>query len=355
MRAAIPTTIFMTLLVAMSVVLAGVASALALARPDAERLDADLASLIRADYSADPEGTTLAPLDKGIIDVARQDEDNLREISGVEIVPVFVLDDPGDGTLTPGDGGSTPGDGGSSPDDGGSTPGAGGSTPGDGGGTPGDGGGSPGSTPTPTPTPAPAPAPGPTPTPKPPPPPSGSWTFYLHNNPSPPTGNTASQPVLPIDLTAPTATWLRNYDTDRDGVPGLLIAKGGSGAGETNPVKHQAWRSPVLASDLTIQGTVVVELWSAMKNFNPTKGGTVSVYLRDFDGSGYVTIAAASRDQGGSAGWGLKTFDLSLGSYALSAGHMLELKVIVEGSSDDDMWFAFDTSAYPSRVQITIK
>ena len=93
MRAAIPTTIFVTLLVAMSVVLAGVASALALARPDAERLDADLASLIRADYSADPEGTRLAPLDEGIIEDVRQDQRNLQEeIAGVEIVPVFILD-----------------------------------------------------------------------------------------------------------------------------------------------------------------------------------------------------------------------------------------------------------------------
>ncbi|MCH7522537.1 MAG: hypothetical protein IH920_02030, partial [Chloroflexi bacterium] len=122
-----PLVVFIASLIAISVVLAGVASALALARPDVERLDADLASLIRADYSADPDGTTLAPLDEGIIDVARQDEDNLREISGVEIVPVFVLDDPGDGGGTPGDGGGTPGDGGTGSGDGGT--GSGDSTP----------------------------------------------------------------------------------------------------------------------------------------------------------------------------------------------------------------------------------
>ena len=77
----------------MSVVLAGVASALAVARPDVERLDADLASLIRADYSADPEGRRLAPLSNEIVEVVRQDQRNLQEeIAGVEIVPVFILD-----------------------------------------------------------------------------------------------------------------------------------------------------------------------------------------------------------------------------------------------------------------------
>ena len=73
----------------MSVVLAGVASALAVARPDVERLDTDLASLIRADYSADLDGTRLAPLEGQIIDAVRRDEAQLlMDVSGVEIVPV---------------------------------------------------------------------------------------------------------------------------------------------------------------------------------------------------------------------------------------------------------------------------
>ena len=124
----------MTLLVAISVVLAGVASALAPARPNAEHLDADLASLIRADYSADPEGRRLAPLSNEIVEVVRQDERNLQEeIAGVEIVPVFILDPSSD---------SGPGDSDS---------------------------GSPAPSPTPedTPTPAPTPTPGPTHTPTP--------------------------------------------------------------------------------------------------------------------------------------------------------------------------------------------
>ena len=163
--------------------------------------------------------------------------------------------------------------------------------------------------------------------------------------------------MLPIDLTPPTTTVLYNYDTDRDAFPGRVIQKGASGPSETNPTKYQAWRGPVLASDLAIQGTVVVQLWSAMKDFQQGKGGTVTVYLREFDGSSYTEIAEASMSdpdwQGGSSSWVLKTFKLSVSSYTVPPGHMLELKVIVESSSNDDLWFAYDTAAYRSRVTIT--
>ncbi len=90
MRAAVPTTILIASLVAISVILAGIASTLALARPNVERLDADLAALIQADYSADPEGTRLAPLDERIIEDVRDDEQRLQSgSSDIEIIPVF--------------------------------------------------------------------------------------------------------------------------------------------------------------------------------------------------------------------------------------------------------------------------
>ena len=76
-------------IVAASLLLVALASTCALARAQVERLDADLASVIRADYSADPRGVTLAPLTQGIVDVARRDESRLQAtIPGIEIVPV---------------------------------------------------------------------------------------------------------------------------------------------------------------------------------------------------------------------------------------------------------------------------
>ncbi len=49
--------------------------------------------------------------------------------------------------------------------------------------------------------------------------------YFMHNNPTPPTGDTSSQVSLPLNTTSPIAT-LYNYDQDRDAFAGLLIAKG---------------------------------------------------------------------------------------------------------------------------------
>jgi hypothetical protein len=159
-----------------------------------------------------------------------------------------------------------------------------------------------------------------------------------------------------MDATPPTTSILYNYDTDRDAFPGLLIAKGGSGADEDEPRKYQAWRTPVFGASLVIQGNVTVNLWSAMKNFDGAKGGAVTVYLCDFDGSDYVELGsdtlADSTWQDGTPSWVLKTFQFSVGPHTVAPGHSLELKVIVENSSDDDMWFAYDTAARKSRIHV---
>ena len=78
-----------SLIVVASFLLVALASTCALVRAQVKTVDADLASVIRADYSADPRGATIAPLTEGIVDVARRDESRLQErIPGIEIVPV---------------------------------------------------------------------------------------------------------------------------------------------------------------------------------------------------------------------------------------------------------------------------
>ena len=157
-------------------------------------------------------------------------------------------------------------------------------------------------------------------------------------------------PVLPV------APILYNYDTDRDTHEGLVIAKGGSGPNEGDDAKHQHWQTPAFPAAVTIQGDATVHLWSGMKDFEEDNGGAVTVYLRDFDGWSYVELGsytvADTPWQGGSS-WVQKTFRFPVGTYTLAPGHSLELVVVVDGSSDDDMWFAYDTNDRKSRVAVS--
>lgn len=53
------------------------AAALALGRPRIERLNTEMASRLEADYSADPRGLVIAPLDPAVVSAAAQDEQAL--------------------------------------------------------------------------------------------------------------------------------------------------------------------------------------------------------------------------------------------------------------------------------------
>ena len=184
MRRAAPIALLIAYLVALSIVLAGVASTFALAHQGTRNLRAELASQLRADYSADPAGTTLAPLEDGILEAARQDEQRLRQGgSAVEIIPVVRI--PGSPGWNP-TGGTPPGDV-AVP---GLTPAAGatpvaGETPTPGATPPAGTTPSPGPTPTPTPAP-PTPARTPTPTPTPAPTPNATPTPVVTPACSPP-------------------------------------------------------------------------------------------------------------------------------------------------------------------------
>jgi len=179
---------------------------------------------------------------------------------------------------------------------------------------------------------------------------------YLHNNPTPPSADTTSQVDLPFDQAAPTATTLYNYDTNRDALAGLLIAKGATGAGEIEATKYQNWRSSPLGSAMTINGTVNVVLWSAMKEFATGIQGSVTVFLRDYNGSTYTEICNGTLTeanwQAGATSWVQKTVSFSCPSYTIAAGNRLEVKLIVNGAAANDMWFAYDTTAYNSRLEL---
>jgi hypothetical protein len=368
MRKLAPPVLLGALLVAISISLAAVAASLAVARPARAELDANLGSYLTADYSVGEGTAPVAPLDPRIVDVARNDEAGITSNPDAEIVDIYYVNppDPNDDsddndifvdvppTPAPNE---TPTPAPTRLSDGrtptptprpGETPGATlppGSTA-----TPTPRPGTPGPTPkpstaTPKPaTPTPPPTPAPTPTPTPPPTPG---VYYLHNNPSPPTGNTASQHDLSCSTTVPTANTLYNYDTDEDSAPGRSIKKGGTGPNEADNRRHQHWTTPAMPTAVSINGNVRVDLWTAAKDFgNGSIHGTV--YLADVFGPSRTLLAQAGFAFQGQASFSQSTVFMGV-NHTLAAGHSLELMVISPNSSSDDLWIAYDTTAYKSR------
>jgi hypothetical protein len=157
-----------------------------------------------------------------------------------------------------------------------------------------------------------------------------------------------------MDSTAPTAETLHNYDADRDDFPGLLIKKGGNEDRYSFPGGNfQNWRYTAPAGGLVLAGNVEVTLFSAMKDFTADKRGHIQVYLRDCTGNSCTTIASGSLDRGqwnDVSGWSEDTIVLSGVDYTVAAGRQLELKILVDDDSDDDMCFAYDTTTHQARL-----
>jgi len=129
-----------------------------------------------------------------------------------------------------------------------------------------------------------------------------------------------------------------------DGDDGFVITLAVSSAGE-------------IISGCEIDGDVDLTLWTGMKDFGQAKRGVIVAYLRDFDGSSsYNEITSETLDapdwQGGSETWIETPFTFSGVSYNIPLGHYLEVKVVVDDASDDDMWFAYDITDYKSRIEL---
>ena len=188
--------------------------------------------------------------------------------------------------------------------------------------------------------------------------------LYLHDHPTPPTGDTTSRRDLPLDNGAPTAGELHNYDTDRDAFPGILVQKGGSGAGETDPTKAQGWRFAAPQAGIRLAGDVELTFFAGMKDFDTsssslTKRGFVRAFLRDCPATGSggcTTIASGSVDRrrwhGGVDDWIEQTITFASVDHTVAQGRVLEVKLTVDGRADDDMWFAYDTTAQPARLTV---
>lgn len=186
---------------------------------------------------------------------------------------------------------------------------------------------------------------------------SGSWAFYLHNNPTPPTANTTAQYNLTMTITAPTATTLHNYDTDSANRPGRGVTRANPpSAGLTTAHQYVNWRTPVLANALTLTGSVTVDFWSATNTATANRTGSLIAYLRDYNPTAgtYVEIANATYTGAYAVGRTYYERPITIAATAtVAAGHQLEVKLeSPRATSQNNMLVAYDTTAYPSILRV---
>lgn len=178
-------------------------------------------------------------------------------------------------------------------------------------------------------------------------------SYYFQNSVT--GGDTVAQADMPMSETVPTAATLANYDTDYDAYAGRVVARGGSGADELVLAKAAGWRYQ-LPGRTTFRGNALVDLRAAMRGFTPTTSATLRVFLRaQLTGTAYTTVATASVALPASASGTFQSVQASLPvDFELPRNRRLEVKVEVDATSQDDVWLAYGTSAYPARVRMPV-
>jgi hypothetical protein len=129
---------------------------------------------------------------------------------------------------------------------------------------------------------------------------SGNPTYYLHNSPTPPVGDTDAQANLAMDEDDPTAENLYNYDQNYDSNPGRRVEQSSGGPDGLELKEYQNWLTDPYSEATYFQGTAIVSLYIAPDGFNFDNAGSFRAYLRDYDpvSETYTEIASADYEIG---------------------------------------------------------
>ena len=187
---------------------------------------------------------------------------------------------------------------------------------------------------------------------------TGAWatatTWYLHNNPTPPTGNTAPQFNLALNATSPTATTLYNYDTGCDSRAGRTLTRGTGLITEAGSCRYATWRSTALAAARTFNGTATLSIW-ARKTSTGGTSPTLRAFLRVFDPatSTYVDLgqADATVSTNSTQAWTEHDLTWSLSSVSVPAGRRIEIKLVATGGNRN-VEIAYDASDLASALTL---
>lgn len=162
-------------------------------------------------------------------------------------------------------------------------------------------------------------------------------------------GNGVSWADLGTD--PPPARALPNYDASRNTDPGLTIRRGGSGFDEWGWDKYQAWYSTTGGYDLN--GEARLYLWSAVREFRPVQGSITAYLMACNGGGGSCELIETSRrdiDPWSGGDWEEQVLSFGTVTTSIASNQRIAVKLIVSNASSDDMWLAYDTATYDSRL-----
>jgi hypothetical protein len=187
---------------------------------------------------------------------------------------------------------------------------------------------------------------------------TGTWvtatTWYLHNIPTPPVGDTTAKFNLAIDGAAPTAATLSNYDTNCESRAGRSINRNTGLVSEATTCRYATWRSASLVAARTLNGTATLAVW-ARKTSTGGTNPTLRAFLRVFDpatslymdlGTANVTIAT-----NGNVAWTQSNLAWSLPGVTVPIGRLIEVKLVATGGNRD-VEVAYDTTSQPSALTL---
>jgi len=187
---------------------------------------------------------------------------------------------------------------------------------------------------------------------------AGSWAFYLHNNPTPPTANTAAQANLAMNTTVPTAATLWQYSTGCAARAGRRLPRAAPSPTQATLCDYQNWRTPALTAGLSLSGAISVDIWTASDTGTANRTAGVVAYLRDFNPAGagtYTEIANALYNTTYTAGRTFYHYPITVTvatAYTVPVGHQLELKLVASNAYQANVLVAYDTVTYPSFLRV---
>jgi type II secretory pathway pseudopilin PulG len=187
-------------------------------------------------------------------------------------------------------------------------------------------------------------------------------TLNLHNNPSPPVGDTTAQPEMAMNLSSISGSVLYKYSTNYYpvGEGGRYIENKLGGATETETdrkfMANWIYQVPDKAK---FNGTVTLKLWMARQGFNCGGPAHIRAFLRDKknpDDAGGTPLATGNGVMVPtgitSCGFQQVTVTMTLANVDVQKSRYLELKITNQTTPTHPVLIAYDTTQYPSSLKL---